>query len=236
MSYHSTMHQPTLLQHALDDAARQDERSRIARELHDDLGGNLIAIKMALARLAARVPADQPGLAGQTGYIDDLVDRTIDTVHRISFGLRAAALDLGLAAALAWQAREFTRQTGIAVITHCPDALAHEPAPDHASALFHIAQEALTNIAKHAGATQVTLTLHLADRYLTLSICDNGRGIDPAVRTRPDAFGLRGMHERAGALGGVLSLSPAPGGGTMLTVKTRLAPPVAPAQNKKQNE
>lgn len=240
MSYHSTMSQPALLQHDRDDAARQAERTRIARELHDDLGGNLIAIKMALARLAARVPPDQPGLAGQAQYIDELVDRTIETVHRISLGLRTSALDLGLAAALAWQAAEFARQTGIVVITHCPDALTPElipePAPEHADALFRIAQEALTNVAKHARATQVTLTLERDGGELTLSVCDNGCGIDPAARPRPHAFGLRGMHERASALGGVLSLSPAPGGGTMLTVKTRLAPPVAPAQNKKQNE
>ena len=230
------MSQPALLQHDRDAAARQAERTRIARELHDDLGGNLIAIKMALARLAARVPADQPGLAGQAQYSDELVDRTIDTVHRISFGLRASALDLGLATALAWQAHEFTRQTGIVVITHSLDTPAPEPAPEHADALFYIAQEALTNVAKHAGATQVTLTLEHDRGELMLSICDNGCGIDPAARTRPHAFGLRGMHERASALGGVLSLSPAPEGGTMLTVKTRLAPPVAPAQNKKQNE
>ncbi|MEM8514887.1 signal transduction histidine kinase [Massilia sp. MP_M2] len=228
------MHQPAPFQHALDDAARQDERTRIARELHDDLGGNLIAIKMALARLSARLPADQSGLAGQAQYIDDLVERTIESVERISLGLRAAPLDLGLVAALAWLAREFTRQTGVAVTTHCPDTPA--PAPAHADALFHIAQEALTNVAKHARATQVTLTLEREGGELTLSICDNGCGIDPAARTRPHAFGLRGMHERASALGGVLSLSAAPGGGTMLTVKIRLAPPVAPAQNKKQNE
>lgn len=236
MSYHSTMRQPALPQHDRDAAARQAERTRIARELHDDLGGNLIAIKMALARLAARVPADQPGLAGQAEYIDELVDRTIETVHRISFGLRASALDLGLAGALAWQANEFARQTGVIVITHCPATLIPEPAPEHADGLFHIAQEALTNIAKHARATQVTLTLDHDGGELTLAICDNGCGIDPAARARQHAFGLRSMHERAIALGGVLSLSPAPGGGTMLTVKTRLAPSVAPAQNKKQNE
>ena len=186
MSYHSTMRQPALPQHDRDAAARQAERTRIARELHDDLGGNLIAIKMALARLAARVPADQPGLAGQAEYIDELVDRTIDTVHRISFGLRVRALDLGLAGALAWQANEFARQTGVTVITHCPDVQTPEPAPEHADALFHIAQEALTNVAKHARATQVTLTLEHDGGELTLIICDNGCGIDPAARARPD--------------------------------------------------
>ncbi|MEW7848740.1 sensor histidine kinase [Massilia aurea] len=228
------MRQPAPRQHDHEDAARNEERTRIARELHDDLGGNLVAIKMALARLAARLPSDQPGLAGQVQYVDDLVERTIDSVHNISHGLRASTLDLGLVAALDWQAREFERQTGIHVVTHGPDGL--DLAPDHAAALFRIAQEALTNIAKHAGASQATVTLERDGSDLTLTICDNGRGIDPGGRGKPHAFGLRGMHERAGALGGTLALSPAPGGGTMVTVKTRLAPPATLAQNQKQDE
>ena len=228
------MRQPAPRQHAHEDAARAEERTRIARELHDELGGNLIAIKMALARLAARLPPDQPGLADQAQYVDDLVERTIDSVHTISLGLRASTLDLGLVAAIAWQAREFERQTGIHVVTHGPDRL--DLAPDHAATLFRIVQEALTNIAKHAGASQATVTLQRDGSELTLTICDNGRGIDPAAHGKPRAFGLRGMRERAGALGGMLALSPAPGGGTMVTVKSRLAPPAALAHNKKQNE
>jgi len=95
--------------------------------------------------------------------------------------------------------------------------------PDHASALFRIFQESLTNIAKHAGATRVTVTLRRQRQHLTLTICDNGRGITPADRLKPQSFGLRGMSERARALGGTLSLSPASGGGTMVAVKIRLA-------------
>jgi len=203
--------------------AKEDERTRIAREIHDDLGGNLTAIKMALAMLSARLPPDQPALREKAEYVDDLVDRTIEAVHRISLDLRPTALDLGIVAALEWQAREFEKQMGIAVIMRCPEKdLALQP--DHASALFRIFQEALTNIAKHAGATRVTVALRRQRNQLTLSICDNGRGIAALDRLKPQSFGLRGMSERASALGGTLALSAAPGGGTMVTIKTRLAP------------
>jgi len=203
--------------------AKEDERTRIAREIHDDLGGNLTAIKMALAMLSARLPQDQPDLIDKANYVDDLVDRTIEAVHRISLDLRPSTLDLGIVAALEWQAREFEKQMGIAVIMRCPDKDL-ELESDHASALFRIFQEALTNIAKHADATRVTVSLRRQRNLLTLSICDNGRGIQPADRLKPQSFGLRGMSERASALGGTLALSSAPGGGTMVTIKTRLAP------------
>jgi two-component system sensor histidine kinase UhpB len=212
-----------------EEAIRQAERSRIARDLHDDLGGNLIAIKMALAQLMARLPADPPQLGEKAGYIDALVDRTIESVHRISAGLRPSVLDLGIVAALAWQAREFEQQTDIPVDMHMPDEnLALEP--DHANALFHIHQEALTNIAKHAGATRVTVTLQKEGDALTLAICDNGRGIDAPDRLKPESCGLPGMTERVQALGGTLALSAAPGGGTMVTIKTSLAPPAVRAR------
>jgi two-component system, NarL family, sensor histidine kinase UhpB len=94
--------------------------------------------------------------------------------------------------------------------------------PDHASALFRIFQEALTNIAKHAGATRVSVSLRRERQCLLLAIRDNGRGIAPEDRSKPDSFGLRSMSERAEALGGTLALSPAPGGGTMVGIKIRL--------------
>ena len=206
--------------------AKEDERTRIAREIHDDLGGNLTAIKMALAMLSARLPPDQPDLLDKANYVDGLVDRTIEAVHRISLDLRPSTLDLGIVAALEWQAREFEKQMGIAVIMRCPhrdDDGDLELEPDHASALFRIFQEALTNIAKHANATRVTVSLRRQRNLLTLAICDNGRGVQPADRLKPQSFGLRGMSERASALGGTLALSSAPGGGTMVTIKTRLA-------------
>ncbi|NNG22588.1 two-component sensor histidine kinase [Massilia sp. ML15P13] len=205
---------------------KEQERARIAREIHDDLGGNLTAIKMALAMLAARLP-EQPVLLEKANYLDDLVDRTIEAVHRISLDLRPTMLDLGIVAALEWQAREFEKQMGIACVFRSPDKdiLLDD---DHATALFRIFQEALTNIAKHAAATRVTVSLRQQRAHLTLVICDNGRGIEPADRLKPQSFGLRGMSERAKALGGTLALSPAPGGGTMVTIKTRLAAPRLP--------
>lgn len=205
---------------------KEQERARIAREIHDDLGGNLTAIKMALSMLAARLPADQPVLAEKAGYLDDLVDRTIEAVHRISLDLRPSTLDLGIVAALEWQAREFEKGSGIACVFRSAEREI-ELDPDHAAALFRIFQEALTNVAKHAGATRVTVTLRRQRQHLTLVICDNGRGIAAADRLKPASFGLRGMSERARALGGTLTLSAAPGGGTMVTIKIRLAPPPA---------
>jgi signal transduction histidine kinase len=177
--------------------------------------------------LAARLPGD-PALQEKAEYLDSLVDRSIEAVHRISLDLRPSTLDLGIVAALEWQAREFEKQMGIACIFRADGGadgsdIEGELDPDHASALFRIFQEALTNIAKHAGATRVLVSLRRQRQHLTLTICDNGRGITPADRLKPHSFGLRGMSERARALGGTLNLSPAPGGGTMVVVKIRLA-------------
>lgn len=205
--------------------AKEQERARIAREIHDDLGGNLTAIKMALAMLSARLP-DDPGLRAKADYLDDLVDRTIDAVHRISLDLRPSTLDLGIVAALEWQAREFEGRMAIPCVFRSAERDV-ELDPDQAAALFRIVQEALTNIAKHAHATRVTIGLRRQRQHLTLSICDNGRGITPADRLKPQSFGLHGMSERARALGGTLALSQAPGGGTMVVVKIRLAAPAA---------
>ena len=201
---------------------KEQERARIAREIHDDLGGNLTAIKMALAMLSARLPDDQPALLEKANYLDDLVDRTIEAVHRISLDLRPTMLDLGIVAALKWQAREFEKQMGIACIFRCQEKEIVLD-DDHATALFRIFQEALTNIAKHAHATRVTVQLRPQRAHLTLTICDNGRGIKPSDRFKPQSFGLHSMSERAKVFGGTLALSSAPGGGTMLTIKTRLA-------------
>ena len=204
---------------------KEQERARIAREIHDDLGGNLSAIKMALSMLSARLPPD-PVLQEKAAYLDSLVDRSIEAVHRISLDLRPSTLDLGIVAALEWQAREFEKTTGVACIFRSAERDI-ELDPDHAAALFRIFQEALTNVAKHAGASRVTVTLRRQRQHLTLVIADNGRGMLPADRLKPQSFGLRGMSERARALGGTLSLSAAPGGGTMVTIKIRLtlAPP-----------
>lgn len=194
---------------------REQERTRIAREIHDDLGGNLTAIKMALAMLANKLP---PELKERADYVDALVDRSIDAIHRISLDLRPPTLELGLSAALEWQCREFEKQNGIP----CRYSSNAEPGFDEgrAVALFRIIQEALTNIAKHARATRVEVELRMDRHQLLLSVRDDGVGVAPADRQKAGSFGLRGMKERAHALGGRLSLSDAPGGGTIVTIET----------------
>jgi signal transduction histidine kinase len=206
---------------------KEQERARIARELHDDLGGNLTAIKMALAMLTQRLPAEPAILADKAAYLDSLVDRTIDAVHRISRDLRPSTLDLGIVAALEWQAAEFAERTGIACRARIDPDIALSD--DQATALFRIFQEALTNIAKHAGATNVSVQLRQVAATLQLAICDNGRGVAAADRLKPDSFGLRGMEERAQALKGSLTLSVPPGGGTMVSILIPLSPSMSPA-------
>ena len=206
---------------------KEQERTRIAREIHDELGGNLTAIKMALAMLQRRLPSDQPQLADKAAYVEALVDRTIDAVHRISLDLRPSMLDFGIVAALAWQVREFEKQMGYSCSFHAnvdEIALALDPA----TALFRIFQEALTNIARHANATRVTVRLQRQRQQLVLRVSDNGAGIVAADRAKPDSFGLRGMHERAAALGGTLAVAPAAAGGTVVTIKIPLPAARAP--------
>ena len=200
---------------------KEQERERIAREIHDDLGGNLTAIKMAIAMLAARLPDGDATLQQKAAYVDSLVDRTIDAVHRLTLDLRPSVLDFGLLPALEWQVKEFEAQSGIAC-TLLSSMKELELDPEQATALFRIAQEALTNIAKHAQASAVAIKLTRSRGVLTLKISDNGRGIKPADRAKPDSFGLRGMAERARALGGTLNLGHAPGGGTEVMIKIRL--------------
>jgi two-component system sensor histidine kinase UhpB len=208
---------------------KEQERARIARELHDDLGGNLTAIKMALAMLARRLPAEPAVLGEKAAYLDSLVDRTIDAVHRISRDLRPSTLDLGIVAALEWQASEFEQRTGIACRADIDPEVNLDD--DQATALFRIFQEALTNIAKHAGASAVTVRLRCVSATLQLSICDNGRGVEAVDRLKPESFGLRGMMERARALNGTLTLSVPPGGGTMVNILIPLASGMPPDTN-----
>ncbi|RJF98606.1 PAS domain-containing sensor histidine kinase [Noviherbaspirillum saxi] len=202
------------------ETAKENERTRIAREIHDDLGGNLTAIKMALALLTKRLPNDAM-LAEKTDYVDALVDRTIEAIHRISVDLRPGMLDFGIVAAIDWQSKEFEKQLGIP----CKFSSSKKEIPlhpDQATALFRIFQEALTNIGKHADASMVTVRLTRTNRSVRLEVTDNGRGIDAADRMKPKSFGIRGMIERANALGGQLSVSNAASGGTELTLRIPL--------------
>jgi signal transduction histidine kinase len=203
------------------ETVKEKERTRIAREIHDDLGGNLTAIKMAMALVKKRLPVDDATLAEKADYVDALVDRTIEAIHRISVDLRPGILDFGIVAAIDWQSREFEKQAGIpcAFSSNKKEVELH---PDQATALFRIFQEALTNISKHAHASCVTVRLTRTNRSVRLEVIDNGRGIARRDRLKPKSFGLRGMEERANALGGQLAVSTANGGGTHVTLKIPL--------------
>jgi two-component system sensor histidine kinase UhpB len=199
------------------ETVKENERTRIAREIHDDLGGNLTAIKMALALLTRRLPGEDSALLEKATYVDSLVDRTIEAVHRISGDLRPGILDFGLVAAIAWQAKEFEKQVGIP----CEFESSEEEIDlhaDQATALFRIFQEALTNIGKHAQATQVAVRLIRSNHCVDLEIEDNGRGMTASDRLKPKSFGIRGMTERASALGGNLTISDMAGSGTTVAI------------------
>lgn len=201
---------------------REEERTRIAREIHDELGQSLTAVKIDLAWLASRLPRRNPMFERIRSTLE-LADRIIQSVRRISTELRPGILDLGLAAALEWQAQEFETRTGI----QCKVRLLTQEvfAPDVSTALFRILQETLTNVARHAKATRVEVVTQKQRDRLVLRIRDNGRGFnqaDPALLKSP---GLLGMRERAAMLGGEVSISSAPGKGTSVTAWIALRPP-----------
>lgn len=182
------------------ETVKELERTRIAREIHDDMGGNLTAIKMALALLVRRLPENDISVREKADYVDTLIDRTIESVHRIAGDLRPSVLDFGLVASIAWQAQEFENQTGISCAFETNKDDVQIPS-DHATALFRIVQEALTNISKHACASEVLIRLTRNDDQVQLEIADNGRGLLPEDCVKPKSFGIRGMRERANALG-----------------------------------
>lgn len=202
---------------------REEERTYIAREIHDELGQTLTALMMDLSWLEDRLAktneaATRRSLIEKTGSMMKLVNSTMDTVRKIAAELRPGVLDeLGLKAAIEWQAAEFERRTNI----KCQlETDLDEVSVDRASAtaFFRIFQESLTNIARHAHATVVNLSLEEQNGNLVLQITDNGRGISAGKIADTHSLGLLGMRERAGQLGGEVSITGAAGEGTRVRV------------------
>jgi hypothetical protein len=196
---------------------REDERTRIAREIHDSLGQALTALKLHLAAAQEAVAREAPSLGCRLVETADMVDDLVKMVRRIATELRPPILDqLGLPAALEWLAQDFSRRTGIAcktTILPTSGAISQELA----TALFRIVQEGLTNISRHAEAAEVEIALGLKSQCVTLEISDDGRGITEATTTGPGSLGILGMRERAAALGGVFEVVPRNDGGTRVT-------------------
>jgi PAS domain S-box-containing protein len=199
--------------------AREEERVRIAREIHDELGQALVGLKMDVAWLRRSLGRPAPGVLSKLEEMSGLIDETVHSVRRISAELRPSILDdLGLSAALEWQLEEFRARTGIdCVLTSRlgPKTLD----PDRATALFRIFQEALTNVARHASASRVTVTIEETEDSLTLAIQDNGRGIRAEELGQPQSFGLLGMRERVHLLEGDIEIRGVPGEGTYVVVR-----------------
>ena len=200
---------------------REEERTGIAREIHDELGQALTGLKLDIAWMKQRLPRDHEVLA-QCASIIHRIDGTLSAVRRIATELRPSVLDqLGLAAAIEWQGQEFAGRTGIEVIMEvCPDgALIPD---DLGSSAFRILQESLTNVARHAKAARVTIRLEQTPALLMLEVTDDGVGIQPVRLTGSSSLGLIGMRERAEACGGELSIVGQPGRGTTVSLRVPL--------------
>jgi signal transduction histidine kinase len=200
----------------------EQERAAIAREIHDDVGGSLTALKFDLAWIARH--ADSAAVLARVNSALETVTLAIDSSKRIMHNLRPAILEQGLVAALHWLATRFEKRTGIECLIRLPADAPELPAGVPLVA-YRTAQEALTNISKHAQASRVQLDLSLAGGVLSLEISDNGRGLSADDLAKARSFGIRGLHERAGTVGGWVELSSGAGGTTMI-----LSVPLNPAE------
>ena len=197
---------------------REEEKARIAREVHDELGSTLTALKMDLDWLGEHLDNVPGPIAQKRATMGKLVEAAVAATRRIVTDLRPSVLDdLGLSAALRWQAAEFAKHTGARVEVDAPETGRYVDR-DIALALFRIFQETLTNIARHAKATRVAVKLSSNDDTLVLQIRDNGIGLSEKDLRKPTSLGIRGMRERAQQLGGDVSVAAEPGSGTAVII------------------
>jgi len=198
---------------------REEERTSIAREIHDELGQALTALKMDVVWLMQRLPEGSKPWLAKTDSMLKLIDNTISAVRRIAAELRPGMLDdLGLVAAIEWQAQEFQGRTGVEcqVLLPTDDVALDE---EHSTAVFRIFQETLTNIARHANATRVSVKLERTAQEIVLEVQDNGKGLEEAAVFSTRSLGLLGMKERALLLGGGLEVHGSQGKGTTVTLR-----------------
>jgi PAS domain S-box-containing protein len=199
------------------ETAREEERKHIAREVHDELGQVLTALRMDVSLLRLRFGALDPQLAGKVQDMKHLVDRGIQGVRNVATNLRPAALDMGLIAALEWLCNESSSRTDIPCILRMnQDEFDLDEA--RAVVVFRIVQESITNIARYAQATQINIDLAQNGDELRVTVQDDGQGFDPAQAAGKKSFGLLGMRERALALGGRLDIQSAPQQGTTIAL------------------
>lgn len=197
-------------------SVREEERAHIAREIHDELGQVLTGIKMEVGWLQKRLK--EPALLEKTDSMSKLIDSTVQTVRKIATGLRPEMLDdMGLVAAIGWQAKDFQKRTGIRCRVKLPPETTKLDI-DVATTAFRIFQEILTNVARHSRATRVDIDLGVTDEQVSLEVHDNGVGIAESDLHGRKSLGLLGMHERALLFGGEVSITGSPGHGTRVAV------------------
>lgn len=206
------------------ETAKEDERKRISRDIHDELGQNLLALRIDISMLSARTEGSHPRLHRRVGAVLSNVDTTIKSVRGIMNELRPMALDLGLQAAIEWQVGDFRKRSGVACRLLIRDeALFSTIGSQVEIVLFRIVQEALSNVMRHAQASQVEIELSSDACAVYLAISDNGVGITPQQQRKKQCFGLIGIAERVTALGGQFEVGvPASGAGCRLLLQIPL--------------
>ncbi len=200
----------------------EQERAAISREIHDDIGGSLAALRFDLSWLGRH--CTQADVRQHVDSATEMLQQAIEASQRIMMNLRPAILDQGLSAAIQWLVSNFTRRTGIQARLDLGQDLGGLPKSVQLVA-YRTAQEALTNIHKHAHCTLVHIDISDAEEVLTVEISDNGQGIAPCHRDKPNSFGLRGLQERAKTVGGWVDVSSQPGQGTAIILSVPLSAP-----------
>lgn len=205
---------------------REEERARIARDLHDELGAQLTGIGMALGQVREQLAREQHAALPQADYAQQLLDQAREGMERLIDDLHPPVVEFGLADALHWQCRHFSRQTALDCRVQCPDTPAVQE-PFVVVSLLRILREALANVARHAQARKVEVSLDVGEELL-LQVADDGIGLPPQdagqdQQCRSRGHGLANMRTRAAALGGSLMLEARPGGGTLLSVRLPVA-------------
>ncbi|AXA54408.1 PAS domain-containing protein [Pseudomonas thivervalensis] len=202
------------------ESTREEERKRIAREIHDELGQQLSALRIGISLLRLQFGNDQPLLVERVQILMGRVDETIQVVRNVATALRPSALDMGLISALEWLVSEFSSNTGIACRLKAPTARL-ELDDERATAIFRLIQESLTNVSRHAQASQVSIRLECLAEHVLIEVSDNGKGFDPAQLPK-GTLGMLGMHERGHMLGGTVTIDSAPGQGACVQVNIPL--------------
>ena len=197
---------------------REEEKTRIARELHDELGQSLTGLKMDLAQLGSQLRPEQVDAVNRAKSMQSLLDTTVASVRRIATELRPLMLDdLGLVPTIEWLAQDFSQRSGVAVELELP-AADFDVGPVASTAVFRVLQESLTNVARHANASRVGVALRGSDTGVELRVQDNGKGISPAAAGGTKTLGVLGMRERTAMLGGTFILESEPGVGTSIVM------------------